>query len=441
MRRFEQVAPQGTRYWEIELVGTELTMRSGKVDSRDFPDEREESYRNLATARQEFERLIRSRLNSGWKEVLSSAPADAFEEALARDDDAQWLVFADRLLSEGDVRGELMMLQHRLGTKREAKAQVERFIEGHETELLGVLAEHRAQFEFEWKWGYVREAGVTCSAADRHANEQAVEGLLRPLLELESSRFMRTLRIGWPDPENDCTYEAVVDELKALTWPKYLSGLVLGDFSESAANAWNDEYDDEAQGNWPELRSLAPLSTKLTPLEAFTVRCNLRRLGLTSLPNLKSLEVHVQHASDGLVGEVLRLEVPKLEGLVVDFPLSPDVRLGAFAQVFSGHLFPSLTRLGVNGVGPDVVEAFTRAAILPKLKQVDLSANSLDDGDVARLVNARAKFAHLNKLYLRRNAFSKEGAKELKAALPCADFAHQRAMRRPPVERFDEVME
>src|SRR5580765_5205056 len=105
MRRFEQQTEQGVRFWEVEVVGSELTMRSGRVGAKSPPDEREESYRNKAEAERTAEKLIRTRLANGFVETIEKAAAEEAEAALATGDEAAWQVFADKLLSKGDVRG------------------------------------------------------------------------------------------------------------------------------------------------------------------------------------------------------------------------------------------------------------------------------------------------------------------------------------------------
>jgi predicted DNA-binding WGR domain protein len=453
MRRFEQKTEQGTRFWEVDLVGTELTLRSGKVGRRAVPDEREESYRNAAEARRELERLVKSRLAAGWSEVVEQSPADDVEDALARDDEAQWLVFADRLLSQGDVRGELITLQHSLGKKRDAKKQVEAFVARHDEALLGALAPHRDQLELTWRFGYLREAGLACAPVREFASprkeERPVEDLLPVLLHLESARFLRTLKVGWPESASDCTYEPIVDLLARESWPRHLEALVLGDFSQSTALAGVARFNDEAwldeqteRDLWPDLRSLAPLAPRLASLKAFSLRANLRRLGLVSLPNLTSLELHVQHLEGALVDELLRLEAPRLEAFVVECPHSPAMTPGSFGAVLSGQRFPGVTRLGLGGLGPEVLEVMLRAQVLPRLRVVDLSGNELDDDHARWLLTHREAFAHLDKLVLRRNVLSKAATRELKAGLPCVDVAHQRSRRRAAADdRFDDVGE
>ncbi len=437
-----------TRFWEIEQIGASLMLRSGKVGSRALPDEKEESYRNATEAKREAERLVRSRLENGWVEVVQQALVEQFEAALAADDQAQWAVFADRLQAEGDVRGEFIALLQSVGKKREGKKQVEAFVATHEDALLGSLAEFQSQLSLEWKNGYLHEVAVFCEPSE-DGEQQSVEDLVPLVLSLESSRFLRALLIGWPEEGADCSYEPTVEVLKKERWPTYLERLVLGDFSESTAlssvASWAEEewLDEETELDlWPDLRSLAPLADKLASLRGLTVRANLRRLGVTRLERMEALELHAQHVESALVDEVLNLHAPALRALVVDFPESPSVTPGSFARVLEGVLFPKLERLGLCGLGSEVVGLMARAKRLPSLKVVDLSGNDLGDEAVATLLSHREAFAHLDKLLVRRNLFSKAGLRELKAELPNADVAHQRSRRGAALaDRYDEVGE
>jgi predicted DNA-binding WGR domain protein len=456
MRRFEQKTPVH-RFWEIEQVGAALTFRTGKVGSRAFPDEKEESYRNAVEAKREAERLVKSRLENDWVEIVETPAVVDFEAALVAGDQAQWAVFADRLLAEGDPRGELITLQHALGKKREAKKRTQAFIAAHEGAFLGALGDHGSQLDLEWRNGYLHAAGLFCDprseaswAPEEDDEQQPVEDLLPVLLSLESARFLRVLAVGWPEPGRDCTYEPIIELLQRQPWPKYLEGLVLGDFSDSTALSSVARWDDEAwlderteRDLWPDLRSLTPLLEKLRTLRSLSVRANLRRLGVPGLEKLESLELHVQHVEQGLVGELLAAKLPSLTSLVVDFPHSPSITPADFAQVLHGQTFPKLTRLGLCGLGPRALDAMSLAPLLPKLTVVDLSNNGLGDDEVTGLIAQRAAFAHLDKLLLRRNVLSKEASRELKLALPNVDLAHQRTRRQQEQfeDRYDEVME
>ncbi len=457
MRRFEQKTPVH-RFWEIEQMGAELTFRSGRVGSRAFPDEKEESYRNAAEAKREAERLVKSRLENDWVEIVETPTVTDFEAALVAGDQAQWAVFADRLQAEGDPRGELIALQHSLGKKRDAKKRTLAFVASHEDTFLGALSGHGEQLDLDWRNGYLHAAGLFCdpreasdwSAGDDDDSQVPVEDLLPVLLAHESARFLRVLAVGWPEPGSDCTYEPIVELLRHQVWPKYLDALVLGDFSDSTALSsvarWDEEeWLEEATelDLWPDLRSLAPLTGKVATLRALSVRANLRRLELPTLTKLQSLELHVQHVEQGLVAELLAWKLPALTSLVLDFPHSPSITPADFAQVLHGQRFPNLTRLGLCGLGPRALDAVSLAPMLPKLKVVDLSGNGLGDDEVTGLIAQRASFAHLDKLLLRRNVLSKEASRELKLALPNVDLAHQRTRRQQDrlEQRYDGVME
>jgi predicted DNA-binding WGR domain protein len=433
MRRFELAGENGTRFWELELVGTELTLRSGKVGSRALPEEREESYRNAAEAKREAERLVRSRLAAGWTELVEKAAAEDVEALLARGDEAQWLVFADQLIARGDVRGELITLEQSLGKKRTARARLAAFVEEHDQALLGSLAEYRDQLKAEWRFGYLHSVSVGCEpespwAPTRDEEQIAVEDLLPALLALESSRFLRVLKIGWPEDTADCSYDSVLDVLAKEAWPRYLETLVLGDFTPSSAESRVPRLageDDAERDLWPHVRNLKPLAAKLATLRHLTVRANLRRFGVRLLPKLESLELHVQHLEDPVLDDVLFLEAP-LISFVVDLPHSVAVRAGSFQRVLQGQAYPRLRAFGLGGVGEEVLRLVERAPILPQLERLDLSGNGLDDSHVREFVARQKQFAHLEKLLLRGNSFSKEGGRELKAVLPNVDLAHQR---------------
>ncbi|MGC4119992.1 MAG: hypothetical protein QM765_36515 [Myxococcales bacterium] len=98
---------------------------------------------------------------------------------------------------------------------------------------------------------------------------------------------------------------------------------------------------------------------------------------------------------------------------------------------------PTTTR----GFDRSAVEAVRASPLLHSLRVADLSGNHLGDEDVTWL--SSMPFGHLEKLVLRRNFFTKSGAKELKQRFPKADLANQRTRVQPRAraERYDETME
>ncbi len=450
MRRFEQATAQGTRFWEIEVVGSELTMRSGRMGQKTFPDERNESYRNANQANREAELLIRKRLEAGFVELIQRSAAADLEDQLAAGDDGAWAVFADQLLAAGDPRGTLIALQRKHGKKRTGKKEIADFIAQHAEELLGPLADYEDQLDLEWANGYLSDAKVFCKATRWGDGEQkSVDQILPTLLEHESSRFLRTLRLGWPEPDSDSSYEAAVDVLVASDWPNHLKHLVVGDFSESSALSFRADYEDpewlDEETNvdlWPDLRSVAQLAGKAKQLESLRVRANLRRLGVIDLPQLRHLELSGQHLEPAIVDELRRARLPSLTGFTLEAMASPGLDAGALVDVAHGRVFPRLTWLGLSGFGVAAVDLIVRSPLFPRLEVIDLSANELRDEHVGLFEHL--KLDHLKKVLLRRNLFSKVGTRELKELVPQADLANQHAVRRGRYEReerYDGVTE
>jgi Leucine-rich repeat (LRR) protein len=144
-----------------------------------------------------------------------------------------------------------------------------------------------------------------------------------------------------------------------------------------------------------------------------------------ALPKLRSFELHAQHLEDAALDDVLHLEAP-LSSFVVDCPMSPTLGVGSFQRAWQGLAYPDLKVLGLGGLGEEVLRVVDLSPLVPKLERLDLSGNELDDGHVSALLARKAKLAHLQKLLLRGNHFTKTGVRELKAGLPNVDVAHQR---------------
>ena len=66
-RRFEYVAGTSDKFWEIEIAGTDVTVRfgrtgtAGQVKTKSFPDE--------AAAKKHAEKLIAEKTGKGYKEA------------------------------------------------------------------------------------------------------------------------------------------------------------------------------------------------------------------------------------------------------------------------------------------------------------------------------------------------------------------------------------
>ncbi|MFN8659019.1 MAG: DUF4253 domain-containing protein [Candidatus Obscuribacterales bacterium] len=72
MRRFEFSMGGSDKFWEVELSGTELTVRFGRMGTNGQTQTK--SFPSAAAAQKEYDKLIAEKLNKGYVEVTSGAP-------------------------------------------------------------------------------------------------------------------------------------------------------------------------------------------------------------------------------------------------------------------------------------------------------------------------------------------------------------------------------
>lgn len=163
-------------------------------------------------------------------------------------DHERFLVVADRLQTEGDPRGELIMLQaQRLeqGDTDARRAAEAAYIQKHDRALLGKLWKAPSAFTFDWELGFIRTATVSTQDLPRR---QKLSKLVGELLELESSALLESLRFALPRPEGTET-QLLLDTLVvvARTAPPTLALLQI---RELRPNDYDDGYPQDGY-HWP----------------------------------------------------------------------------------------------------------------------------------------------------------------------------------------------
>src|SRR5687767_3359435 len=143
MPRYEFKEGTSNKFWEITLEGESFTTRWGKIGTDGQSTTKE--FDSPQQARKEYDKLIAEKVKKGY--VLAGDGDDEEEDddedgggkkgkgksasksnpelekrILANPDDAEaYLVYGDWLQSQGDPRGELVVLQHQILQKPEFK--------------------------------------------------------------------------------------------------------------------------------------------------------------------------------------------------------------------------------------------------------------------------------------------------------------------------------
>jgi uncharacterized protein (TIGR02996 family) len=238
----------------------------------------------------------------------------AVNEALEReleahpDDTTRWLVYADWLQAEGDLRGELITRQHR-------GAGFEAFVDEHLEQLFpGCADEVRGggqvpEMALEWRHGFV--AGVTLSALNPERAVNLAE-LLHRVLPLPVCRFLRRLSFGlnhgvahYGERLND--YAPVVS---ALAQEPALARIEHLEFGLQEPEIDEEYGEPEPLHPWGDLSALWP---RVPHLRELRVKGSTGVLGVLDLPELRSLSLQVEDEAPEVFDELIAARWPKLE--------------------------------------------------------------------------------------------------------------------------------
>ena len=240
----------------------------------------------------------------------------AVNEALEREleahpeDETRWLVYADWLQAQGDLRGELITRQHR-GTG------FEDFVAEHADQLFGSCADELRgggqipELVVEWRHGFVVGATLQALNPERAVN---LGELVQRLLPLPVCRFLRRVSFGlnpqvtqYGEQQND--YAPVVNALIASPQLARLQRLEFGVQEPEI----DDEYDEpEPLHAWGDLSALWP---HVPQLRALLVKGSGGVFGELVLPELREVSFQLEGEDQELFSEVLAGELAEARAL------------------------------------------------------------------------------------------------------------------------------
>jgi uncharacterized protein (TIGR02996 family) len=383
-----------------------------------------------------------------------------FEQQILDDpasDDA-YVVYADWLQQQGDVRGELAALQAKLAIEpnakpvRRAEAQLRW---DHRTHFYGAFAPYlskqavlgerrhddREPIEATWRHGWIdslvlsathrRSATHRSPGQDEHAPERVEEiaELLRRIPKVASAKFLRELILERPCARIETAYDTrasgsfveAVKVLAALELPA-LRRLTIG-----RADGGNSER------FFPDLGSAGSLWPALGKLEYLNLRVGQMSLGDLVLPSLRELHLEPGSLDSASLASITAGSWPVLEALSLSFghreydAYSYDCALDDLAPILEGGAFPKLVHLGLRKVpwGDQLAALLTRSRIAGQLSSLDLSGSNLIDEDMAVLAAHREAFASLRTLDVSGCALGQEGIRLARALAPEVEASFQ----------------
>ncbi len=413
---FEFVGGGSKKFWEISLDGTSYTTRFGKIGTGGQTSTK--SCKSAGDARAEYDKLVAEKTKKGYKLVRGEPPARPtahharnakLEAAIAANPDAAdaYLVYADWLQSEGDPRGELIVLQH-----ANKKAAAQKLLERNREHFFGKAADCLDMLEpgyndgtpTTWRDGYLEALWISTKHAryDSELPDVAVAEVLGGLLDHPSALFLRELTVGIVTFEGN-SYDGIAQVIGKRKLP-HLRKLFLGDF-----------HSEETELNWSDAGKLDPLYRAVPNLETLIVRSGSMVLGKLDLPKLRELIVITGGLDRGSLKSVCTAKWPKLERLNLQLgrQYRDKITIKDLQPIFDGKAFPEVRHLGLgNSESTDeIARGLASSKIAAQLETLDLSKATM--GDDGALALAAAKFPKLISIDVSENYLTKAGLEAL----------------------------
>ena len=367
-----------TRRYEADGAVLEVTLDGRRVYQRRADDEPADLvvHPTADDARDIAERIARAAVASGMVLVRETSPVAAMQleaasnpELLAQcraapDDPAPHAVYADWLIAQGDIRGELAAR-----TASDEPSAIESLL-ARRLALFGGRAELAVLVEIVgYRFGFPSAVQIRAAARERFAD------LVGAVLELPLFELLDQLEIDAYAPMTD-----VVATLARSSHASAIRRLALGILDATAGPLLR------------ELRALRELQMAGPPSDH---------------PELRELRLWFDaSALDALV----RAALPKLERLELvpshAIELDDGPRLRALLAVLDRTDLPCLRHLGID---PDerVIPALARSAVVRQLTSLDLSREPLTPTAGRLLADDAAAFRHLERIDVGRHRGSR----------------------------------
>ncbi len=199
----------------------------------------------------------------------------------------EWLVFADELQTSGDVRGELIALNHAVEAGEPAEAR-DAFVRAHAEQLLGAAGAHLEAFALEWRWLHIDSAKVVARDSDGAS-------AVRALLICPSASELRALTIaGDAATEQDqIDLSSAIAHLVAHGLPASCRALTLLDERAARSTSVIATFYDPPNNlvGFGDLGALWPKLSRIEQLHLSVSDAAQLELGLIVAPSLKSFRI------------------------------------------------------------------------------------------------------------------------------------------------------
>lgn len=446
MERYED----GAKFWEIELKGTKVDQKWGKLggssastSSKSFPD--------AAAAKKAYAKLVADKTSNGFQPAgKAKAPAAVkpaakppaknadLEKAIIAnpDDDDAYLVYADWLQAQGNAHGELVVLQHAKSKKAST------LLEKLKPELLGEFATRppTKHFDLEWKRGFIYKAKFgwegfrdeARSDEETEADDHYADRFER-FLKLPAARFVQELVLG-PIPGDDmCQLDSFAIAIDRFP-PPCLRVLDLSD-----------------TGNWDisSTEASMPDSKSIRGIKKICLNAGGIGVSKIDLPECVEFTIRTGGLSKDAAREIGKAKLPSCERLEIWFG---DPHYGGNSSVddikplLAAKAIPKVKHLLFKNCAfaDELVKALAKSPLLRQIETLDLSMGNLSDAGIATMVAAKDAFAHLAELELEDNAMTDAAKPLVKGLAKSVNFGRghspERAVPRAKDDRWSRYV-
>jgi uncharacterized protein (TIGR02996 family) len=447
-QRVEFEEGSSSKFWEARVDDKRLYVRFGKLGTDGQTQIKDLA--NHAMAMAELEKQLAGKLKKGYQPAGGAgggAQNAELEGAILEDpgNDEAYLVYADWLQTQGDPRGELITVQHKLAKasgaekKKLAKAEAD------------LLAEHAAAFwpkklkaaideeatgsrkdrwdlEYatcaaSWRNGFLASVRVGLSYELAEEKDYRIAPIVSELLKHPSGRFLEELTIGALGIADEYDYGEVVGAIVRAGAPA-LRTLFLATFSS-----------EHTELSWSHLGKLEKLWPAAPRLESLTLRAGSMSLGKLELPALRKLRVETGGFDKKNVKEICDASWPALESLHLylgQHNYGGNSKVKDVLPILEGKNLPALRHLGLMNCEytDEICKALPGSGILAQLETLDLSLGTMSDVGARAIADNQDAFSHLTSLVLSENFLTDAGIKALKGLGKKVNTASQK-------ERYD----
>ena len=232
MRHYENTEGDSRKFWEINLQGSNVTVRYGRLGTSG--QRKSWQFGSQDEAKRDWEKRIAQKTRRGYRlmfvdgvDTTATSGNGQPKVELARnpeleaviledpDDDEGILVYGDWLAERGDPRGQLILTYRRMHEETDPakfvglKKHAEAIITEHSSAFFGRVADYTDRIRIRWRLGFFDNVRIMAMR-----DEPATHETLDALLDAPATLLLRTLDIELLDAKTNARLMSA--ELPAL---------------------------------------------------------------------------------------------------------------------------------------------------------------------------------------------------------------------------------